>query len=611
MGEGIVDVAIIKESSSLSMKATPPFLYKSSSSIVFFAFPGLWSVDDWKPTAAPTPSDNLLSFLPSLRTIGSNETALLHAPFFHRFLAILTTSTLQHQVHKAVTGGKQIVMTGHSSGGSIAIIATVWLLEQFRKLNQLPPLCLTFGSPLVGDSIFGHALRREAWSSHFSHFILRYDIVPRLLLTPFDSIEQQLQTILPFLDQKSPYSNVEALCRSPQAVSLVSTVMRNTSLVASHGACLSMDCTNMLLEALPSFIKLSPFRPVGTYIFCTGNGKLLIVKNSDVVLQLLSYCLQLGPKQDLVEVVCKCLKEHLAYEFELRESFEMQDIVSLDHLEQLPLSLEDASSDEMQSIDMALKDLGLSMEARLCLRATRESEKHKQRNLYKIEANRNKIQEALNMLDSYRETCKIRQVGYYDAFKLQKDTKDFNANLKRLDLAGLWDEIIEMLKRYELPDDFESRIEWVQLGTRYRCLVEPLDIANYYRHFKNEDTGPYMVKGRPTRYRFTQRWLEHAEGMIARSTTDSCFWAKVEELCLDTASGKGFEEISGRVLELENELSRGINGASGRDSGVRDVFLEGSTFVKWWKNLPQQHRLGSCIARYISGEGRNASSFFN
>ncbi|MED6203495.1 Protein eds1L, partial [Stylosanthes scabra] len=61
-----------------------------------------------------------------------------------------------------------------------------------------------------------------------------------------------------------------------------------------------------------------------------------------------------------------------------------------------------------------------------------------------------------------------------------------------------------MLKRYELPDEFEGKKEWIELGTSFRRLVEPLDIANYYRHLKNEDTGPYMIKARPKRYRYTQ-----------------------------------------------------------------------------------------------------------
>lgn len=245
------------------------------------------------------------------------------------------------------------------------------------------------------------------------------------------------------------------------------------------------------------------------------------------------------------------------------------------------------------------------MEARLCLRAARESKLQQLRNKAKIEANISKIQEALKGLRHYRDMCEIRQVGYYDAFKVQSDNEDFIANLKRLELSGLWDEILDMLRRNELPDDFECQVDWVKLGTLYRRLVEPLDIANYYRHFKNEDTGPYVIKGRPTRYKCTQRWLEHALRMPAWSSSDSCFWARVEELCVCAPNGSPFEEIKERVLELEKEV---LKWATGGELG-RDVFLESSTFVKWWKKLPQQHRLASCIAILMDGEGRNVPSF--
>mgnify|MGYP004719308987 FL=1 len=156
-------------------------------------------------------------------------------------------------------------------------------------------------------------------------------------------------------------------------------------------------------------------------------------------------------------------------------------------------------------------------------------ERQKIQNQVNIDSNRDSIRKGLNEIQGYQTKCEVRKVGYYDAFKLQKDINDFNANVKRLELAGIWDEIIEMLKRYELPDGFEARKEWIELGTMFRRLVEPLYIANYYRHSKNEDTGPYMIRARPTRYRFTQRWLEHAEKMQAGSSSESRFCAVVEE----------------------------------------------------------------------------------
>ncbi|CAN4100467.1 unnamed protein product [Withania somnifera] len=151
-------------------------------------------------------------------------------------------------------------------------------------------------------------------------------------------------------------------------------------------------------------------------------------------------------------------------------------------------------------------------------------------------------------------------------------------------LAGLMDEIIEMLKRYELPDSFEGRKDWIQLGTQFRRQVEPLDIANYYRHLKNKDTGPYMISARPKRYRFTQRWLEPAERVQTGALYESCFWTEVEEL-----RNKPFSEVQNRVLSLETN----IQGWFQTHLLGSDVFFPESTFTKWWKTLPTQHKQAS------------------
>lgn len=206
----------------------------------------------------------------------------------------------------------------------------------------------------------------------------------------------------------------------------------------------------------------------------------------------------------------------------------------------------------------------------------------------KINKKRTDIEKGLQILEGYKTRCEARGISYYDAFKLSKDTDDFNANVKRLELAGIFDEIMEMLKRYELPDQFEGQEDWINIGTTYRRIVEPLDIANYYRHLKNEDTGAYMTKGRPKRYRCTQKWLEYALKVPAGSSWESCFWAEVEELCLNPVKERVF------LLEkqVETWFSKGQLG--------NDIFFEESTFIKWWSTLPQQHRSESCISKLIN-----------
>lgn len=605
IGEGIeVKDELIKTACDLAMEAHKlssgkRYIYKKirGSMDVFFSFAGTWSLDGWYSNTSFGETKINSNLFPSLKNVGTDEVAMVNEAFARRFEDILNNSSLKNEVVKAVSDGKQIVFAGHSSGGPIAILAAVWCLEYFRtksneKLDRpVYPYCMTFGSPLVGDRVWSHALRRENWACYFLHFVMKYDIVPRMMLAPLSSIQELLQAIFAFINPKSQYYQNEAVARSIDALNFFMIVMRSASSVASYAACNLKGCTNLLLETVSNIVQLSPYRPFGTYIFCPGNRKLVVIENPDAVLQLLFYASQMNSEAEAPEVVARSLNGHLLYRNEMEESLEMPDVAYLNNLTDIPLSSNVTPSDEVVTMNTTLTDLGLSTRARLCLRAAGEWEKQKKKNEEKIDLNKKNIVDSLSNIQEYQTNCDIRKVGYYDAFKLQETIDDFKANVKRLELAGLWDEIIEMLKRYELPDSFEGRKDWIQLGTRFRRQAEPLDIANYYRHLKNEDTGPYLIRARPKRYRFTQRWLEHAERVQAGARSESCFWAEVEEL-----RNKPFEEVQSRILSLETALSGWIQSSLLGN----DVFFPESTFTKWWKTLPTQHRLTSWVSEKVN-----------
>ena len=277
----------------------------------------------------------------------------------HRYLVTKHEHIIQ--VQKAVTERKQILFTGHSTGGSIANLATIWFLEKYLrsdnyKISPSSPLCVTFGCPLTGNHIFSHALRRENWARYFIHFVMRYDIVPRILLAPVSSILLEFQRVLQFLNEKS-INLAHASINSFDASSFYMKVMKNASSVASHAACNLMGNTNLLLETVTNFIPLSPYKPFGTYVLCTGNGKLVILRNPDAVLQLLFYSSQLCKEEECTDVAQRTLQQHFHYESELQDSFQMLNEVYLEPLEQLPLSAE--STSDIAIINAALNDLGL------------------------------------------------------------------------------------------------------------------------------------------------------------------------------------------------------------------------------------------------------------
>ncbi|XP_076882494.1 protein EDS1L-like [Bidens hawaiensis] len=588
---GVKEAEIIKACALAvkSHKSNDGFIKESGTEDTVFALGGSWAVEDFY-SKEPFGVNTCSLMFPSLNSVGNNELANITQGFFLRFQAIL--KTLQTEVEKAIKKAKPIIFTGHSSGGPVAILAAVWYLEKYtRSSGVFPCKCLTFGSPLVGDRIFTHALNRENWARFFVHFVGRYDIVPRITLAPLTSLKSDFTQILDFFNPRSRNFQNTSIPTSQEALSFFKTVLKNASSVASHAACTLMGSTNSLLEVISSFVQLSPYRPSGTFIFCTGNGKLVCVTNQNAVLQILFYCCQPSDESQVRDAASKSLQMY--YNNEVSESVSgMQDVVYLDDDMEIPSSANGNAFGDIASVHTALNDLGLSTRGRLCLRAAHAFEKKRLENQQMIDSKIASIIKMQDVIAEYQKACKDRNIGYYDAFKIQKGTPDFNANVKRLELAGIWDEIVEMLKRYELPDGFESRPEWVELGTKLRKLVEPLDIANYYRHSKDEDTGTYLrVGGRPKRYRYTQRWHEHAHRLGEESSCETTFWAKVEEL-----RRKPYLQVKDDIVVLEKQVKEWVQ----TQELNNDVFLEKSTFVEWWKSLPPKHRSESCLKGYFA-----------
>ncbi|KAL4184993.1 hypothetical protein AMTRI_Chr10g3820 [Amborella trichopoda] len=529
-----------------------------------------------------------LGIFPLLKNLCTDEPAKVNEAFLHRFSDLfLKDDRFQKKVQKAQESKEKLILTGHSIGGSIAIIATLWLLNQSRKpgTNLTTPLCITFGSPLVGDQRLVQAICRENWSSHFINFVSRYDVVPRILFSPFSSIHAQLR-LIPQL--WTPFSSSSNNVRFQEiAAKLYTTVMTNTLSIAScTSASFSMvpGVTNPMFEAIASMVELSPYRPFGLSVFFDENMRsmrMVGLENCEATLQVMFYT-ALADAHEVVEVAKRGVAQHLIYG-SMCERIRMKDVVY-----QLPLSTQGSNDNEANSL---LHEFGLGTKARLALCMARQSEMQKHDNHAKVCKSFDKLQPALSWLMDYRDSYEKEGTCYYDAFKAQKNTKDFKANVTRLQLAGLWDVVIALLRDHQLPDIFETNPEWVRKATTYRHLVEPLDIANYYRHARNKDGGPYLDKGRPRRYKYAQKWLERSEPKIGSPKFDSSWlMAEVEEMLRE----RSFIDMKEKVLDFEMEMLGWKNEGMlvlRRDIGVD----EGSTFLKWWNTLPVEHRKNSCI----------------
>ncbi|KAK1407266.1 hypothetical protein QVD17_38880 [Tagetes erecta] len=549
---------------------------------------------------------NVESYMfPSLQRIGEGQLAKVNRPILYKFMNLLITSGFKTEMKKAVKESKKILFTGHSSGGAIASLATLWMLDEYtRKQNiRLPIGCVTFGSPLIGDGTLTHAVRREKWAGHFTHFVMEHDVVPRMMLAPKTSIQDHLPNILEFFQQRVDPDDVDP----DQAREFFENVLINASTVASHDAFDLMEPTNSLKERLSTdFIKVSPYRPFGIYVFCTRAEDLganaprqqLVVENPNAITQLLFYFLQLpNEDQDLDQFALQSLTENFSYEQELNNNgLRLENLVYLKNLNKELWTSNGTSSEAVRTSNQALFELNAS--AKWCLLAAEEAEKRKKDNenhikesmrKYKSNQTKNKakiIEDLLDEVRNYKQKHGDGENDYYEAFKLQNEYNDFQANVNRLEQAKIWDVIIEMVMRKDLPDEFEVWDELVVLGTCFRRLYEPLDIANYYRHAKGEGYLSYLGV-RPKRYKFTQRWYEHMNVTGFELVSESNFVAQVEDLITTVEKPQAEDETIEQVkYDLESIANKVNEWKCDEKIGNEDVFWGDAILSKLKKKLP-------------------------
>ncbi|XP_030553583.2 senescence-associated carboxylesterase 101-like [Rhodamnia argentea] len=77
------------------------------------------------------------------------------------------------------------IITGHGVAGCVASLFTLWLLDALDASTTMRPLCITFGSPLLGDDGFRQAISQfSPWNSCFLHVVHKEDRFPSLWLQP-------------------------------------------------------------------------------------------------------------------------------------------------------------------------------------------------------------------------------------------------------------------------------------------------------------------------------------------------------------------------------------------------------------------------------------------
>jgi hypothetical protein len=152
---------------------------------------------------------------------------------------------------------------------------------------------------------------------------------------------------------------------------------------------------------------------------------------------------------------------------------------------------------------------------------------------------------------------------------------------------------------------------WLYAGTNYRRMVEPLDIAEYYRDGKTD----YMAKGRSKHYTLLEKWLsEDVKPAASRPnnskkqkladglTEDSCFWAYVEEarISCNVLLGNGESNDMDKHKRSLIVFEADVMGMLKNYAVSPEIFFRQSSFMKWWKDYLEIIRKGIMGTSYTS-----------
>jgi hypothetical protein len=164
-------------------------------------------------------------------------------------------------------------------------------------------MCITFGSPLLGNKSFSQAISKERWGGNFIQVASKHDIMPRLLFAPITPLTSQLNFLLQFwhLSMTSPeFGKLAKQVSDREKAELFTAVMDSLEASTQNGV-------------ISSSILFHPF---GNYFFVSEEGA-LCVDSPVTVIKMMHLLLSTSSPSRSIE-------DHLKYgEYVNRLSLEM------------------------------------------------------------------------------------------------------------------------------------------------------------------------------------------------------------------------------------------------------------------------------------------------
>ncbi|KAI3451619.1 hypothetical protein Pfo_008284 [Paulownia fortunei] len=574
-------------------EAQQSFAVNRVGEVAYVAFSGVQVVDCSEESCRSLVeldrgSKGIFSALFSPRVEGDQEPIMVHGGLLQLFLFFYHSQNFQHKMLEILNESKSVVFTGHSLGGAVASLSALWLLSMIQTTSpSIEVLCITYGSPMLGNESFSQAILQERWVGNFCHVVAQHDIVPRLLFAPASPFIEQFRALFQFwqLSMASPYS------------------MQLSSQVSYENKAEIFDKVLACVEERSrggEDQQRSSFWPFGSYMFCTENGAICL-DNRMAIVKLLYLMLAKGSANS-------CIEDHLKYKNYVGQ-------VCWQYLQRKSLTevCFSESSSEV-GIALALQSSGIACQeqvygtARKCLVMARQLGCRRNLNNAKMAVSLAKITPLRAQIEWYKAFCDNSddQLGYYDSFKLRSTSKrGSKVNMNRVRLGQFWDEVINMLETNQLTHDFHKLAKYVNASQFYKLLVEPLEIAEYYRTGMHTKKGHYIEHGREKRFKIFDKWWRdrkvgdeesNPRSKFASLTQDSCFWARVEE-ARDSMYHITGEMDSGRhslLLDNVEKFEQYARGMIERKEVSVDVLAKNSSynlFREKWQELKSQLQL--------------------
>ncbi|XP_061369722.1 senescence-associated carboxylesterase 101-like [Gastrolobium bilobum] len=424
------------------------------------------------------------------------------------------------QFKSEINSSKPLIITGNALGGSVASLFTISLLDSIGS-GKNRPLCITFGSPLIGDKGLQQAISRSSnWNSCFLHVVSHKDPLPRLFtsaLSPQTSAYMPFGTFLLCSDENSTcFENPESVFEVFVALGSIRD--------QNHG--LQSVGYGNIVENLHRKAICKDF---------TAQAKGMTYSNSlkaSISLQLWALGITQEQQQHKIDINTLVTKMEILenkFVFQKRETFDPSKKLNL------------------VKVDMA------------------QLEWYK-----KNSKNRN-----IGYYDSYK---KMLLTSDQDVEKFQKNLTNYWEKLVEEAEMKPQKEGSNFRTRWlGAGTNYRRMVEPLAIAKYYREGGKDYVTEERSKHFKQLEEWLKEGKKKAT----SDSTTSSKKNVEALLTIDSCFWAHVEEAllsCKELKVSKEKEETLKKLVEFEEY----VYGLLKNYEVSPEIFLAESSYMRWW-----------------------------